>query len=95
MGAARIRISGPNTGGATGLCIDVHDLALSKDAARREQDLEFNRELARHGIISKRRLTRLLPTMPVDDERKRLILDRIKQDFAAANPRGVAPKPTR
>jgi hypothetical protein len=25
--------------------------------------------------------------MPVDDERKRLILDRIKQDFAAANSR--------
>ncbi|MBV9286429.1 MAG: hypothetical protein JO288_01160 [Hyphomicrobiales bacterium] len=34
-----IRVSGPNTGGATGLCIDVHDLALSKYAAGREQDI--------------------------------------------------------
>jgi hypothetical protein len=89
-----IRISNPNTGGATGLCIDVHDLALSKYAAGREQDIEFNRELARHGIVSKRKLTRLVPSMPIDDERKRLILDRIKRDFAATNPR-TNPKPSR
>jgi Nucleotidyltransferase of unknown function (DUF6036) len=89
-----IPISGPNTGGATGFCIDVHDLALSKYVAGREGDLAFNRELARHGIVSKRKLTRLVPSLPVDDERKRLILTRIKQDFAAANPKR-APKPTR
>ena len=88
-----VRISGPNTGGATGLCIEVNDLALSKYVAGREGDLAFNRELAKYGIVSKRKLTRLLPTMPIDDERKRLVLDRIKQDFAAANPRR-APKPT-
>lgn len=87
-----VRISGPTTGGATGLCLDVHDLALSKYAAGREQDIEFNRELARHGIVSKRKLTRLLPTMPIDDDRKRLILDRIKQDFATAQ-RRTGPKP--
>jgi hypothetical protein len=89
-----IPISNPNTGGATGLCIDVHDLALSKYAAGREQDIEFNRALVRHGIISKRQLTRLVPSMSIDDERKRLILDRIKRDFAAADPRG-GPKPSR
>lgn len=88
-----VRIGGPNTGGATGLCIDVHDLALSKYAAGREQDIEFNRELVRYGIVSKRKLTRLLPTMLIDDERKRLILDRIKQDFGVAYPRRT-PKPT-
>jgi hypothetical protein len=89
-----IPISNPNTGGATGLCIDVHDLALSKYAAAREQDIEFNRELARHGIVSKRKLTRLVPTMPIDDERKRLILDHVNRDFAASNPRS-GPKPPR
>ena len=90
-----IRISSPNTGGATGLCIDAHDLVLSKYAAGREQDITFNRELVRHGIVSKRKLTRLVPSMPIDDERKRLILDRIKRDFAAANPRSGGPKPSR
>jgi hypothetical protein len=89
-----VRLSNPDTGGATGLCIDVHDLALSKYAAGREKDIEFNRGLAQHGIVSKRKLTRLLPSMPIDDERKRLILDRIKWDFATANPRRGS-KPTR
>jgi hypothetical protein len=84
-----IPISNPNTGGATGLCIDVHDLALSKYAAGREQDLEFNRELARHGILRKRKLIRLAPSMPIDDERERLILNRIERDFAAAGSGGV------
>ena len=90
-----VRLSNTNTGGATGLCVDVHDLALSKYAAGREKDIEFNRELARHGVVSKRKLTRLVPSMPIDDERKRLILDRIKTDFAAANPRRGVPKPSR
>lgn len=88
-----ISINNPNTDGATGLCIDVHDLALSKYAAGRAQDIEFNRELARHGIVSRRKLTRLVPSMPIDDERRRLVLDRIKRDFAAPTPRSV-PKPS-
>jgi len=52
-----IRISNPNTGGATGLCIDAHDLVLSKYAAGREQDRKFNQALIRHGIVSRRKLT--------------------------------------
>jgi hypothetical protein len=74
-----IRISGPNTEGATGLCLDVHDLALSKYAAGREKDIEFNRELLRHGIVNPQTLAQRLPSMPIDDERKRLILDRFEQ----------------
>lgn len=89
-----IRFSNENTGGATALCLDVHDLALSKYAAGREKDNEFNRELVRHGIVSKRKLMRLVPSMPVDDGRKRVIRDRIKSDFAVANPRS-GPKPSR
>jgi hypothetical protein len=81
-----VRLSNLNTGGATGLCVDVHDLALSKYAAGREKDIAFNRALARHGIVSPRTLIRLVPEMPVDDERKRLILARIKADFAFASP---------
>lgn len=90
-----IPISNPNTGGATGLCIDVHDLVLSKYAAWRPGDIEFNREIVRHGLVSRRKLIRLVSSMPIDNERKRLILDRIKRDFAAANPRGGSPKLSR
>ena len=92
VGATRRRLSNTNTGGATGLCVDVHDLALSKYAAGREKDIEFNRELARHGVISKRKLIRPVPSMPLDDDRKHLILARIKADFAAATPRS-GPEP--
>jgi hypothetical protein len=76
------------------LCPRLDRRPLSKYAAGREKGIEFNRELVRHGIVSKRKLIRLVPSMPLDDERKRLILARIKVDFAAASPRG-GPEPRR
>src|SRR5437016_2684592 len=36
-----VRLSNENTGGAIGWCLDPHDLAFSKLAARREKDLTF------------------------------------------------------
>lgn len=81
-----VRLNNVNTGGATGLCLEVHDLALSKYAAGREKDIAFNRELVRHGILSKRKLLARVRTMPVDDAMRGIIADRIKADFAAANP---------
>lgn len=90
-----IRLSNPNTGGATGLCLEVHDLVLSKYAAGREKDKDFNQALIRHGCVSKKRLIGLARSMPVDDEMKGIIVARIKSDFAAANPRpsSKSPKP--
>ncbi len=40
-----VRLSNPNTDGATGLCLDPHDLVLSKYAAGREKDVDFIRGL--------------------------------------------------
>ena len=88
-----IRISNPNTGGATGLCIDVHDLALSKFAAGREQDRDFNQAVIRHGMVSRRKLTTLLRTMPVNDEMKGIIATRIKAAYAAVAPRRAPKEP--
>ena len=93
-----IRITSPNTGGATGFCLDVHDLVLSKYAASREKDIAFNQALIRHGCVAKRKLLALLKSMPVDDQMRGIIQDRIKVDFAVANPgrrrkAGQAPKP--
>ena len=85
-----VRISNSNTGGATGLCIGVHDLVLSKFAAGREQDKDFNEAVIRQGMVSRRTLTVLLRTMPVDDEMKGIIAARIKAAYAAAPRR--APK---
>lgn len=82
-----IRLCNTNTGGAVGLCVDVHDLALSKYAVGWEKDIAFNRELARSGVVTKRKLTRLVRSMPLDDERRGLVLARIEVDFAASTPR--------
>jgi len=77
-----IRLSNPNTEGAVGLCLDIHDLVLAKYAAGREKDREFNRALVRNRCVSRRKLTGLVRSMPIDDEMKGIILARIKSDFA-------------
>jgi hypothetical protein len=78
-------LSNPNTAGATGLCLDVHDLVLSKYAAGREKDMAFNQALVRCGCVAKETLLNLAVTLPVDDEMKATILRRINADFASAN----------
>jgi len=77
-----VRLSTPNTGGAVGLCLDPHDLILSKYAAGREKDLEFNRALAHYRCVAEDKALRLAETLPVDAELKDIILRRIKADFA-------------
>lgn len=88
-----VPITSPDTGGATGLCLDVHDLVLSKYAAGREKDLAFNAALIRAGCVRKRRLFRLVRSMPIDPPAKDLIRRRIEADFAAANSRRPAVPP--
>lgn len=52
-----------NTGGATGWCLEVHDLAVSKLVAGREKDLDFVRVLVRERMVDpallERRVTML------------------------------------
>ena len=78
------RVEGPNLGGATGYCIDVHDLALSKYVADREKDRVFNQELIRHGMVDPAILKRRVNLLPVDKARKDLILASIARDEQAA-----------
>jgi hypothetical protein len=79
-----VRIENANTGGYAGLCLEVHDLAISKYVAGREKDREFTRELARHAMtdraILRKRLaaTRLAPAMA------KLVRGRIERDFPQA-----------
>jgi len=57
---------------------------LSKYAAGRERDRDFNQAIIRAGLVSRRKLTTLLRTMPVDGEMKDIIVARMKSAFAAA-----------
>lgn len=76
-----VRIENSNTGGYAGLCLEVHDLALSKYAAGREKDIEFTRELARHGMTDKKTLSKRLAETTLDAALARLVHGRIERDF--------------
>jgi len=79
-----VRVENSNTGGYAGLCLEVHDLALSKYVAGREKDREFTRELARHGMTDKKTLLRRLAATRFDAALSRAVRGRIERDFAPA-----------
>ena len=76
-----VRIENPNTGGIAGLCLEVHDLAISKYVAGREKDREFTRELARHEMTDKETLLARLAMTKVDPADSKLVKGRIERDF--------------
>ncbi len=61
-----VSVRNENTGGATGWCLEVHDLVLSKCAAGRERDWEFAELAIRHDLVDPEELRRRLPDMPLD-----------------------------
>jgi hypothetical protein len=46
-----VPVRSENTGGATGWCLEPHDLVLSKCAAGRERDWDFAKEALHHGLV--------------------------------------------
>jgi len=77
-----VNLPAGDTGGVTGLCLDPHDLAITKYAAGREKDVVFTRELASRGIVSNDRLLALLDQTPVSEEKRQRITKHIARDFA-------------
>jgi hypothetical protein len=77
-----VRIENANTRGVTGLCLEVHDLAISKHVASREKDLEFSRELARHGMSNFKVLLARLKETEIAPELRKVIEARIRRDAA-------------
>jgi hypothetical protein len=80
-----------DTEGVTALCLEPHDLAISKYVARREKDMAFTRELARHRLVERDKLLALVGVTPVPDVVKVRVKANIEQDFRTA----PGPKPTR
>lgn len=46
-----VRICNENTRGVAGLCLEIHDLAVSKLVAGREKDIGFLKEMVRHRLL--------------------------------------------
>jgi hypothetical protein len=73
-----VPVRNANTGGGIGLCLEVHDLAVSKLVAGREKDLEFVKVLLRCQLARPETVHERLTATAVDDLRRELGLERLK-----------------
>jgi hypothetical protein len=79
--ARLVAVSNANTRGATGWCLEVHDLALSKLVAGREKDLSYFAELVAHSMVVSSELETRLLTMPLSDEQRDVVRARVQRAF--------------
>jgi hypothetical protein len=79
-----IRVRTPATRGATGLCLEVHDLAVSKLAAGRDKDHQFFRTLVRHGLVNEKGLLNRLAATPIAESRRADIAALIRREVRDA-----------
>lgn len=68
-------------GEALGLCLEVHDLVLSKYAAGREKDRDFARGAVRHGLVDRGALLDRLAKMSLAPDRQATLRAFIEADF--------------
>ena len=73
-----VRVSNANTGVGAGLCLEAHDLAVSKLAAGREKDMEFVRAMARRGLVAGATLKERLAETPLRVEVRELCEARLR-----------------
>ena len=69
---------GPGTRGATGWCLEIHDLVLSKLVAGREKDIRYARDVARHGMVRKDELVERLATMTLESAVRDAVARRVE-----------------
>ncbi len=72
-----IAINTPATRGATGWCLEPHDLAIAKLVAGRQKDLEFVRAMADHRMVSREVLSERLDAAVLGPELAGVVRARI------------------
>jgi hypothetical protein len=75
-----VPVRNTNTRGATGWCLEAHDLVLSKYVAAREKDDRFVRAALAAGLVSPETLAARLESLPIDEQGKERIRRRIRAD---------------
>ncbi|MET0232593.1 MAG: DUF6036 family nucleotidyltransferase [Rhodanobacteraceae bacterium] len=78
-----VPIDNPNTNGYVGLCLEVHDLVISKYVAGREKDREFCRAIVRASFVDRSTLASRLDGISLGSAQRQQIEARINADFAA------------
>ncbi|MEX0733550.1 MAG: DUF6036 family nucleotidyltransferase [Steroidobacteraceae bacterium] len=76
-----VKVMNANTNGIAGMCLEVHDLAISKYVAGRPKDLDFTRELARHRMTNPVTLRMRLDETEVSAQIRKIVDARISRDF--------------
>ncbi len=77
-----VAVKNENTAGITGLCLEVHDLAISKIVAGRHKDVEFIRELIRYKMIREQIMRTRLAKTDLQIEEGRRIKTKIAAIFS-------------
>ena len=75
-----IPIRNENTGGGTGLCLEIHDLIVSKLVAGREKDLNFISFSARHRLFNPQTIRERLNDTSLTAEQRELCLARLQRN---------------
>ncbi len=81
-----VPVNNENTRGITGWGVEIHDLVLGKYVSARGKDLDFNRQLIRLGLVSKKISLERLESLEVAKGEKERIRRRIKTDFESVQP---------
>jgi hypothetical protein len=76
-----VLICGPGTRGAKGLCLEIHDLVVSKAVACREKDHRFIRAAARAGLVDRAEVSRRVATTRIAPEIRESVLQLLKFDL--------------
>ncbi len=74
-----IPVRNENTGGGTGWCLEVHDLAVSKLVAGRDKDLAFVANLLGHRLVDVELVRARLEMIPLAARRRELCLPRLQR----------------
>lgn len=81
-----VKINNSNTLGITGLCLEVHDLAISKYVAGREKDREFTQELVEKKMVRRNILMDRECDTDLAPEVRKLVQSRVARDFKVSRP---------
>lgn len=83
-----VPIENVNTNGYVGLCLEVHDLLISKYCAGREKDIEFCSAVVNAGLANYLMLQLRLSETQCDDAVRTRAADRINADFLTLSRKG-------
>jgi len=80
-----IPLHNQNTGGGTGLCLEIHDLAVSKLVPGREKDIAFLSGLLRHRLVHVPLIRERLTQTNLPADRRQTCIARLDRLVRAAS----------